>query len=159
MEEKPVEECKIMDAEPLRGNVNRFPLPAPAPIPETYFEKHRLIEDMFCHEKLEVYQKSVEFLKEVISVIRLLPNGNSDIVNQLRRAASSISLNIAEGAGKTGVADKKRYYSIARGSTLECAAIFDLLKAWNLVDQSVLKTPTSLLSSLAAMLSKLVFKG
>ncbi|MCX6115840.1 MAG: four helix bundle protein, partial [Proteobacteria bacterium] len=114
--------------------------------------------DMFCHEKLEVYQKSVEFLKEVISVIRLLPNGNSDIVNQLRRAATSISLNIAEGAGKTGVADKKRYYSIARGSTLECAAIFDLLKAWNLVDQSVLKTPTSLLSSLAAMLSKLVFK-
>ncbi len=148
-----------MDAESLRWNVNRFPLPAPAPIPETYFEKNRLIEDMFCHEKLEVYQKSVEFLKEVISVIRLLPNGNSDIVNQLRRAATSISLNIAEGAGKTGVADKKRYYSIARGSTLECAAIFDLLKAWNLVDQSVLKTPTSLLSSLAAMLSKLVFKG
>jgi len=158
MEEKPVEECKIMDAESLRWNVNGFPLPAPAPVAETYYEKNRLIEDMFCHEKLEVYQKSVEFLKEVISVIRLLPNGNSDIVNQLRRAATSISLNIAEGAGKTGVADKKRYYSIARGSTLECAAIFDLLKAWNLVDQSVLKTPTSLLSSLAAMLSKLVFK-
>ncbi len=75
---------------PLRGNVNRFPLPAPAPIAETYFEKNRLIEDMFCHEKLEVYQKSVEFLKEVISVIRLLPKGNSDIVNQLRRAATSI---------------------------------------------------------------------
>ena len=93
MEEKPVEECKMMDAESLRWNVNRFPLPAPAPIPETYFEKNRLIEDMFCHEKLEVYQKSVEFLKEVISVIRLLPNGNSDIVNQLRRAATSISLN------------------------------------------------------------------
>jgi 23S rRNA-intervening sequence protein len=92
LEEKPVEECRIMDAESLRGNVNRLPLPAPAPAPiaETYFEKNRLIEDMFCHEKLEVYQKSVEFLKEVISVIRLLPNGNSDIVNQLRRAATSI---------------------------------------------------------------------
>ena len=77
-----------MDAESLRWNVRCFPLPAPAPIAETYFEKNRLIEDMFCHEKLEVYQKSVEFLKEVISVIRLLPNGNSDIVNQLRRAAT-----------------------------------------------------------------------
>jgi len=72
LEEKPVEECKIMDAESLRWNVNRFPLPAPAPIAETYLEKNRLIEDTFCHEKLEVYQKSVEFLKEVISVIRLL---------------------------------------------------------------------------------------
>ena len=79
-----------MDAESLRWNVNRFPLPAPAPVAETYYENNRLIEDMFCHEKLEVYQKSVEFLKEVISVIRLLPNGNSDIVNQLRRAATSI---------------------------------------------------------------------
>ena len=52
MEEKLVEECKIMDAESLRGNVNRFPLPAPAPVAETYHEKNRLIEDMFCHEKL-----------------------------------------------------------------------------------------------------------
>ena len=52
MEEKPVEECKIIDAESLRGNERCLPLPAPAPIPETYFEKNRLIEDMFCHEKL-----------------------------------------------------------------------------------------------------------
>ena len=68
MEEKPVEECKIMDAESLRWNVNRFPLPAPAPAPiaETYFEKNRLIEDMFCHEKLEVYQKSVELLNRLL---------------------------------------------------------------------------------------------
>ena len=93
MEEKPVEECKIMDAESLRGNVNRFllPAPAPAPIAETYFEKNRLIEDMFCHEKLEVYQKSVELL------------------NRLLVLFASSSLNIAGCAGKTGVADKKRY--------------------------------------------------
>ena len=97
---------------------------------------------MFCHEKLEVYQKSVEFLKEVISVICLLFIKYCRMRRQNRRCRQ-----------------KKRYYSIARGSTLKCAAIFDLLKAWNLFDQSVLKTPTSLLSSLAAMLSKLVFKS
>ena len=66
MEEKPFEECKIMDAESLRWNVNRFPLPAPAPVAETYFEKNRLIEDIFCHEKLEVYQKSVELLNRLL---------------------------------------------------------------------------------------------
>ena len=80
-----------LDGKPLRGNVNRFPLPAPAPIAETYFEKNRLIEDMFCHEKLEVYQKSVELL------------------NRLLVLFASSSLNIAGCAGKTGVADKKRY--------------------------------------------------
>ena len=62
-----------MDAESLRWNVNRFPLPAPAPAPapiaETYFEKNRLIEDMFCHEKLEVYQKSVELLNRLLVLL------------------------------------------------------------------------------------------
>ena len=55
-----------LDGKPLRGNVNRLPLPAPAPTAETYFEKKRLIEDMFCHEKLEVYQKSVELLNRLL---------------------------------------------------------------------------------------------
>ena len=55
-----------LDEKPLRGNVNRFPLPAPAPVAETYHEKNRLIEDMFCHEKLEIYQKSVELLNRLL---------------------------------------------------------------------------------------------
>jgi len=55
-----------LNGKPLRGNVNRFPLPAPSPVPETYFEKNRFIEDMFCHEKLEVYQKSVELLNRIL---------------------------------------------------------------------------------------------
>ena len=80
-----------LDGKTLRGTVNRFPLPAPVPIAETNFEKNRLIEDMFCHEKLEVYQKSVELL------------------NRLLVLFASSSLNIAGCAGKTGVADKKRY--------------------------------------------------
>ena len=78
---------------------------------------------MFCHEKLKVYQYSVQFLGAIVIVIRAIPAGNADVVSQLRRAAMSISLNIAEGAGKTGENDKRRFYSIARGSALECAAI------------------------------------
>ena len=46
------DKCGTLDGKPLRGNVNRFPLPAPARVAETYLEKNRLIEDMFCHEKL-----------------------------------------------------------------------------------------------------------
>ena len=46
--------------------MKRFPLPAPAPVAETYFEKNRLIEDIFCHENLEVYQKSVELLNRLL---------------------------------------------------------------------------------------------
>lgn len=114
---------------------------------------------MFCHERLHVYAKSVEFLGSALVVIRTLPPGNADVINQFRRAAISISLNIAEGAGKTGHNDKKRFYSIARGSTLECAAILDLLKIWELIDPSLLVTPTKLLGEIAAMLSSLVLKA
>jgi len=48
------------------------------------------------------------------------------IADQLSRAATSITLNIAEGAGKFSRPDKRRYYLIALGSTTECAAIFDI---------------------------------
>jgi len=43
------------------------------------------------------------------------------------RASQSIALTIAEGNGKTAKADRRRYFEIARGSALECAAIQDVL--------------------------------
>ena len=55
---------------------------------------------MFCHEKLDVYHKAVEFLGVMHRLIRALPPGNSDVINQLRRAVMSVPLNLAEGRGK-----------------------------------------------------------
>ena len=37
-------------------------------------------------------------------------------------------LNTAEGAGRTGAADKARFFAMARGSAMECAAILDVLR-------------------------------
>ena len=48
--------------------------------------------------------------------------------SQLMRAASSISLNIAEGSAKPTEADRKKYYAIALGSQREVLTIFHLLK-------------------------------
>ncbi len=113
---------------------------------------------MFCHEKLKVYQYSVQFLGAIVVVIRVIPSGNADVVSQLRRAAMSISLNIAEGAGKTGENDKRRFYSIARGSALECAAIIDVLQAWQLIPPELVIKPLQLLDQIAAMLATLSLK-
>jgi hypothetical protein len=57
-----------------------------------------------------------------------------DLKDQLRRASSSVALNCAEGAGKTG-ADRERFFLIARGSSLECAAIFDVLLTHRVVSK------------------------
>lgn len=55
-----------------------------------------------------------------------LRSSERELRDQLRRAALSIPLDIAEGAGKTTAADRARFHAIARGSAMECAAILDI---------------------------------
>jgi four helix bundle protein len=56
--------------------------------------------------------------------------GGCDAVlrDQLRRASLSVILNVAEGAGQRSRAQKRQHYNIARGSTMECAAIVDVIR-------------------------------
>ena len=82
---------------------------------------------MFAHEKFEAYQLSIQFLKGALNILENLPAGTADLRDQLRRAATSIPLNIAEGTGKRQPADRKRFYYIARGSAMESAAICDVV--------------------------------
>ncbi len=83
---------------------------------------------MFAHEKFHPYIFSIEFAKIVVDICKKLPTGSSSIRDQLKRATFSVSLNIAEGTGKFSEKEKLRYYRIARGSAIECAAICDILE-------------------------------
>ncbi|MCB0332181.1 MAG: four helix bundle protein [Bdellovibrionales bacterium] len=82
---------------------------------------------MFSHEKFQAYQLSICYWESVLTLLDKIPSGNSVLKDQLIRAASSISLNIAEGCGRLEERDRKRFFAIARGSAMECAAISDLL--------------------------------
>lgn len=48
------------------------------------------------------------------------------MVSQIRRAALSIQLNIAEGASRKSNAERRRFYEIARGSLIEIDAALDI---------------------------------
>jgi four helix bundle protein len=74
-------------------------------------------------ERLDCYRLAREFYGRVAN---LAPHG-SGLGDQLRRAAASIVLNLAEGAGRTSQREKARFTAIARGSALECQAVLDLL--------------------------------
>ena len=87
-------------------------------------------------------------------VVRI-PKGYGDIVDQLRRAALSVPLNIAEGSGKFS-RDAVRFYTIARGSALECAAILDALEVMAVFDEANLKQPRDLLERIVSMLTGLI---
>ena len=82
----------------------------------------------FDHEKLSVYQEAIKFVVWSDAILATLPKTLA-VHDQLDRAATSISLNIAEGNGKYTAADRCRFFDIARGSALECAACLDVLVA------------------------------
>jgi four helix bundle protein len=85
-------------------------------------------ENWFDHEKLEVYQEAVAFAGWVSAMLEPLVR-IGDIKDQLDRASISIPLNIAEGNGKYTPKDRCRFFDVARGSALECAAGLDILVA------------------------------
>jgi len=89
---------------------------------------HSPKECCFDHERLEVYQESIAF----IAWLSALLDGTvriGEVKDQLDRASSSIPLNIAEGNGKYAPKDRCRFFDIAHGSALECAAGLDILVA------------------------------
>ena len=82
---------------------------------------------MFDFEKLEVYKKSKELNKEILRFLKENRNIDSFLRDQLRRASISIVINIAEGSGKYSKADKKNFYTTARGSVYECVSLFEII--------------------------------
>lgn len=77
-------------------------------------------EKIESFEKLIVWQKSQELAVDVYILTKNFPPDELfAITNQLRRAASSISANIAEGFGRSTNKDKLHFYTMAYGSLLE----------------------------------------
>jgi four helix bundle protein len=110
---------------------------------------------MLSFQRLDVYQRSIDFIALTHAVTAGVPRGHASAIDQLRRAATSVSLNIAEAAGRRGAADAARAYAIARGSAMECAAALDALKAMGIVEERLYAEGTRLLERVVAMLTKM----
>lgn len=76
-------------------------------------------------EDLECYQLALQVLREVYCFVkRLPPEEKYNLVSQMRRAAVSVVLNIAEGYGRYHYLDSLRFYYFARGSLNETLSGF-----------------------------------
>src|SRR5690349_23181104 len=80
----------------------------------------------FDDEKLDVYRESIAFCGWVGEFLAAI-SAKAAAKDQLDRASTSIPLNIAEGNGKFSARDRARFFEMARGSALECAACLDVL--------------------------------
>src|SRR5437868_8227219 len=80
----------------------------------------------FDHEKLDVYREAINFCGWVGEFLASI-SAKAAAKDQLDRASTSIPLNIAEGNWKFSARDRARFFEMARGSALECAACLDVL--------------------------------
>lgn len=79
------------------------------------------------HQKLEVFNVSRQFVLECYRLSNILPGDERfGMITQIRRAAVSVYLNIAEGSSRKSETERKRYYEIARGSVIEIDAALDI---------------------------------
>ena len=79
------------------------------------------------HQKLDIYGVSRQFVAECYKLTKFLPESEKfGMISQIRRAALSVHLNIAEGASRKSDAERKRYYEVSRGSVIEIDAALDV---------------------------------
>lgn len=107
------------------------------------------------HEKLKVYQKSIEFISWVHKLFSVIKSRNN-IIDQFERASDSIVLNIAEGNGKYSGKDRCRYFDIAKGSSLESAACLDIMYTKELISKETLIEGKTQLKEIISMIMGLI---
>ena len=110
----------------------------------------------FSHRNLKAYQRALEFIVASDDVVEQLPPGRGYIAKQLRRAAFSIVLNIAEGYGEFSRGEKARFYRMARRSATECAACLDVCLKLELVSPETVDNTKKILVSVLKMLVGLI---
>jgi four helix bundle protein len=102
--------------------------------------------------KLHVYQVALELHALCSTLVGPL---NRIVRDQLERASLSVVLNTAEAGGRHSRREKARYYGIARGSSTEVAALFDVLAMRHLAPPSAIRTGRRLAIRVVQMLTRM----
>jgi len=109
------------------------------------------------HKTLDVYLIIRELIKETYKVSLLLPAEEKfNMVQQIRRAALSVKLNLAEGSTRKSEIERKRFLEISRGSVVEVDAALETAVDLNYFTREQLKNLGALLNRSFAMLSKMI---
>lgn len=109
------------------------------------------------HKQLTVYKEIRLLIPEVYRLTNKLPeNEKFNMISQIRRAALSVKLNLAEGCSRKSVAERNRFYEISRGSLIEIDAAIETAVDLNYIQFSDLEKLSTQLNTCFAMLSNLM---
>lgn len=93
---------------------------------------------MFAYESLDIWKLAIEYAHAIYKVTDTFPRSEIyGLTNQVRRAAVSISANIAEGSGASSLNDKLHYLDIAVKSALETTSEIQIALELNYLNESI----------------------
>jgi four helix bundle protein len=111
------------------------------------------------YKDLKVWEKAHQFTLEVYEITKLFPKEELySLTNQLRRAASSIPANIAEGCGKNSQTELAHYLNISLGSANEAEYFLILSKDLKYLNENIFETLIKIINEIKAMLIALISK-
>ena len=111
---------------------------------------------LFSFENLEVYTKARLLVKEVYMLQEVFPKEERyALCDQLRRAASSIPANIAEGSGRSSLKEKIHFIEIAYGSLMEVFCELQTASDLGYITEERIEKLRPLITDIAKMLSGL----
>ena len=89
-------------------------------------------------EDLKIYQESLDYATLIYRVSQGIPKEEMyGVISQMRRAAMSVPLNLAEGQSRLSKADHVRFLLIAKGSLYEMLAIAEICHRQNYMDLEI----------------------
>ena len=114
---------------------------------------------MFKFEKLQAWKKSVALYEKVSKISNSINQREQfSLGEQIRRAALSISTNIAEGTGREGARESKYFFNVAKGSVYEVVSLLYIMKDRGYVENQDYEVLYQDCDEIAKMLSGLLAK-
>ena len=111
------------------------------------------------HKKLDVWKISISFITDIYKITESYPKSEIyGLISQSRRAAVSIASNIAEGASRKSIIERKRFFEIARSSTVELDTQLEISLVLGYSLREELNIISDKINRFFAMLSKLIKK-
>ena len=109
------------------------------------------------HTKLDIFKVSKSFVLNCYRETKTFPPEEKfGIVQQIRRAALSVHLNVAEGCSRRSAIERKRFYEIARGSVIEVDAALDIAVELNYTTKERLYELGQFIIRCFQMISKMI---
>lgn len=110
-----------------------------------------------AHTKLDVFTAGKNLVLNCYKISKLLPQDERfNMTQQLRRAALSIQLNIAEGSSRKSAIERRRFYEISRGSIIEVDTILDIAEELTYFRKEELTQTGDLIIKTFQIISKMI---